>query len=316
MIIITGGSGFIGSCLASELCQKNDIVIVDNFNESEKWKNLRGKKLLDLWTCDEFYDKINKNAINDDCEIVIHLGAKTSTVEKDMNLLFEKNFQASKKIYEFCLENNVRFIYASSAAVYGNAFDGFQEESLKIPENPYGFSKLIFDQWTKTRPQLRQCVGLRFFNVYGPNEYHKGIMSSVILHFYNEILQNGSVNIFKSYNENYDDGEAKRDFVYVKDIVKVISYFVSNYEYNGIYNVGTETPRSYNDLARILFKEMGLNQRINYIDMISEIKNSYQYITKSDISKLRAIGYNEEFMSLEQGIHDYVNNYLIPKKFL
>lgn len=313
MVIITGGAGFIGSCVAKKLCNDHEIIIVDDFDNSLKWKNIRNKDIFDIWTGDEFYDKLKDTIPN--CNAIIHLGAVTSTIETNMGLLLNKNFLASKKIYNYCLRENVRLIYASSAAVYGRATDGFSEHSKKSPQNPYGLSKLLFDQWVEKQPRLKQCVGLRFFNVYGPNEYHKGLMASVVLHFYEEIIKNGYVNIFKSYSDDIPDGEAMRDFIYVKDIVNVIEFFLNNDSLSGIFNVGTQKSRTYNELANIIFNELNIPTNIQYIDMPPEVKKGYQYITQSDNSNLVKIGYNNEFTTLESGIHDYLNNYLINKQY-
>lgn len=263
---------------------------------------------MDFWSIDEFLHKTKGTILG--CELIFHLGAITSTIEQDVDLLMKYNYEFSKMVYSYCQREKIRMIYASSASVYGKAIDGFSESSQKIPENAYAYSKLLFDQWIEKQNSLQQCVGLRFFNVYGPNEYHKGMMASVVLHFYNEIKNNGFVNIYKSNRPDIAHGEAKRDFIYVFDVVDVLLFFLHHGQYNGIYNLGTQQSSSYNQLANSIFQELDMEPHIQYIDMPQEIVDSYQYWTQADIKALRSIGYARKFYSLEQGIHDYITNYL------
>lgn len=247
------------------------------------------------------------------------MGAISSTTEKDMDKLLKYNYLYTKELAKYCLPKKARFIYASSAATYGKGENGYNDdhnglENLR-PLNAYGYSKYLFDIWAKKEEVIDRIVGLKFFNVYGPNEYHKGEMRSVVIKAYEQILETAKIKLFKSYKEEYKDGEQKRDFIYIKDVVKVISFFLNN-EVNGIFNVGTGKARSWNDLATAVFNAMDYPVRIQYIDMPDNVKNQYQYFTEANITKLRNAGYTEEFTSLEDGVKDYIQNYLIPNKHL
>jgi ADP-L-glycero-D-manno-heptose 6-epimerase len=311
MIIVTGGAGFIGSCIVKELNNNkiNDIIIVDELGSSEKWKNLVSLKYADFIHKDKFLAEL-KSMKNVD--LIIHMGACASTTEKNAEYLMENNFKYSKELYDWCQNNDSRLIYASSAATYGDGTLGYDDSKTDelLPLNMYGYTKKLFDQYVLSSKELRQCVGLRFFNVYGPNEYHKDNMASVIFHSFNQIKKEKKVRLFKSYKQDFKDGEQMRDFVYVKDVVSVVMFMLNNPDVNGIFNVGTGKARSYNDLAVSVFKSLNLKNNVEYIDMPQGLKEKYQYFTEADIRKLRKLGYKKEFYSLEMGINDYVCNYL------
>ena len=319
MIIVTGGAGFIGSCIVRTLNDLGieDIVIVDHISDTDKWMNICNKKYLEYINRDTFLNKIH----NFDGKIthIIHMGACSSTTEKNFDFLYQNNFEYSKALWSYCAEQKICFIYASSAATYGDGKMGFDDkEDIRYlrPLNGYGYSKQLFDLWVEREIKNgnrtpKQHVGLKFFNVYGPNEYFKGSMASVIFHTYNEVLQTGKKGLFKSYKEGFKNGEQLRDFIYVKDICKVITFILSNSNINGLYNLGTGKARSFNDLVNATFNAMEIKPCIEYIDMPENIKNKYQYYTQAEMSKLRSVGYVEPFYSLEDGVTDYVRNYLM-----
>lgn len=314
MVIITGGAGFIGSCLLGKITDKYDIIVVDTLGIDKKWKNIRDKRMRDLWSPEEFRQKMRTGI--PECEAIIHLGACTSTYEQNMELLLDENYRYSKEIFNFCATNNVKFIYASSAAMYNSSLNEASTEKAKMwARNQYAFSKQLFDHWVATQRTEFQCVGLRFFNVYGPNEYHKGDMVSVINKFYHEIKMNNTVKIYKSYKPGIANGEAMRDFVYVFDVVSVILFFLEHSNISGIFNVGTGAANSYNKIAELVFHELKKEKNICYVDMPDAIKNGYQYYTKASIMKLREVGYTRRFMSIEEGVHDYVCSYLMPNQY-
>lgn len=316
--IVTGGAGFIGSAMVWVLNQHDidDILIVDHLGDNpEKWKNLRKLNYKDYMEREEFIQQIEEGAF-DECgfDVIIHLGACSSTTQTDCSYLIHNNYEFSKALAIYADENNSRFIYASSAATYGDGSQGFvdddsQIESL-IPLNMYGYSKQMFDNWMKQTGLLNKAVGCKFFNVFGPNEYHKGSMRSFILKSYEQIKGCGKVQLFKSYNPSYKDGEMLRDFVYVKDVVNMVMHFVEHKELHGIYNIGTGRARNWNDLVSATFRAMGLEPNIEYIDMPISIRNQYQYYTQADISKIRGAGYVKPTYTLEEAIADYVQNYL------
>lgn len=321
MIVVTGGAGFIGSAVVWHLNQLGieDIIIVDDLKSDDKWKNLLGLKFEDMYTTEEFLNRVIDDNFPFFTEAIVHMGAISSTTEKDMDKLLKYNYLYTKELAKYCLPKKARFIYASSAATYGKGENGYNDdhnglENLR-PLNAYGYSKYLFDIWAKKEEVIDRIVGLKFFNVYGPNEYHKGEMRSVVIKAYEQILETAKIKLFKSYKEEYKDGEQKRDFIYIKDVVKVISFFLNN-EVNGIFNVGTGKARSWNDLATAVFNAMDYPVRIQYIDMPDNVKNQYQYFTEANITKLRNAGYTEEFTSLEDGVKDYIQNYLIPNKHL
>ena len=323
-VIVTGGAGFIGSAMVWAFNQKgiNDILIVDHLGDNtEKWKNLRKLKYTDYLEREKFIEQIEDGAF-DECgfDVIVHLGACSSTTQTDCSYLVHNNFEFSKALAIYADENNARFIYASSAATYGDGEKGFDDddqtsESL-VPLNMYGYSKQMFDNWMRQTGLLDKAVACKFFNVFGPNEYHKGSMRSFILKSYEQIKETGKVKLFKSYNPDYKDGEMLRDFVYVKDIVQMIMHFVDNKELHGIYNMGTGKARNWNDLVKATFKAMGLEPNIEYIEMPLSIRNQYQYFTEAKMEKLKAAGYNKPTYSLEVAITDYVQNYLMKNERL
>jgi len=321
MIIVTGGAGFIGSAVVWKLNRQgqNNILVVDELGTSDKWKNLVGLDFKDFIHKDIFIEKIkegNKYLI----EAIIHLGANSSTTEKDADYLFKNNYQYTKILAKFCLKNNVRFIYASSAATYGNGSLGFNDNENNCknlrPLNMYGYSKALFDIWALKENAFDSIVGIKYFNVYGPNEYHKGDMRSVVHKAFEQIRDTGKVRLFKSMNPEYKDGEQMRDFIYVKDAVDMTLFFLTNKDKNGLYNVGSGKARTWNDLVTAIFKTIGKPLNIEYIDLPEHLLKKYQYFTEAKINKIKNAGYNKEITSLENGVNDYVKNYLVPEKNL
>ena len=316
MIVITGGAGFIGSNLINELMKKNtyEIVSVDQNNEKNKnyFLNNNFKKILPV-NLKKFLKNNNKKII-----AIIHLGAITSTTERNVNLIIKNNLELSIFLWSWCKKNNKRLIYASSAATYGDGSYFFNDReddeylSNLLPLNLYGWSKHIFDRHIyNKKEQPRQIVGLKFFNVYGPNENHKANMRSIVLKIYQTISKGMVVNLFKSHNKDYKNGEQLRDFIYVKDVVSIIEWFIKNPKSNGLFNVGTGIPRSFNDIAKAVFANSNKREKIEYIDTPKKIRSQYQYFTKANIKKLRDLGYKKDFFSLEDGIKDYIVKNLI-----
>lgn len=317
MIIVTGGAGFIGSCIVKELNNRGivDIVIVDNLGRTEKWKNLRNLKYKTFIHKSVFLQEL-ENLSN--VELIIHMGACSSTTEQDADYLMNNNFMYSKKIYDWCTRRKCRLIYASSAAVYGNGEYGYDDSKTDeyMPLNMYGYTKKLFDQYvnaSKSSTAQVQCVGLRFFNVFGPNEYHKATMASVVFHSYNQIKKDGKVKLFKSYRKDYKDGEQLRDFVYVRDVVSVVMFFFENAMLSGIYNVGTGKAETFKALAKAVFAALKKDDNIEYIDMPEGLAAKYQYYTEADLKRLRACGYKNKFMSLKDSVKEYVLSYLEKK---
>lgn len=319
-VVITGAAGFIGSCLVGFMNSQGyrNLVLVDNFSSPDKEANLTGKKFLFKIEREDFFDWLREN--NPPIAFIYHIGARTDTTEFDYAVHEHLNVAYSKNIWNYCSENNVPLVYASSAATYGIGDLGFKDshdiiEDLK-PLNPYGVSKNEFDKWAiKQQKSPPAWAGLKFFNVYGPNEYHKGRMASVIFHSYNQVIKNGFVKLFKSHNEKYRDGEQLRDFIYVKDVLKVCYWFVEEWLSNhafplGILNLGTGEARSFNDLVKSTYAGLDRKPEIRYIDMPEDIRETYQYYTQADVQKLRSVGYNDKMFSLEKGVEDYVKNYL------
>ena len=322
MIIVTGGAGFIGSALVWKLNQmgEENIVIVDHLGESDKWKNLTGLKFVDYYNKDVFYNMIIEDEIPFDVKCVFHLGACSSTTEKDADYLIKNNYRYSLELAKFCLYRGGRFIYASSAATYGDGSFGYNDNENEINNlrslNMYGFSKHFFDQWIKREDLFKRVVGLKYFNVYGPNEYHKGEMRSVVHKAFGQINATGKVKLFKSYLPDYKDGEQKRDFIYIKDAVDMTVYFYEHKEVNGLFNIGTGEARTWNDLVTSLFNAMEKPVDIEYTEMPEYLKAKYQYFTQADTSKLRNSGYDKPITKLEDGVTDYVKNYLLKKEYL
>lgn len=321
MIVVTGAAGFISSCLVGALNKIgiNNIVVVDDFSKTEKEKNLEGKTIAAKVPRQDFF----KWAADFGTEInfVFHLGARTDTTEFDVSIFDELNLNYSKKMWDFCSQNDIPLVYASSGATYGIGELGFDDshdiiDQLK-PLNPYGDSKNDFDKWVlkqaKTPPFW---AGLKFFNVYGPNEYHKGRMASVIFHAFNQINKTEGMNLFKSHNPDYKDGEQLRDFIYVKDIAKVCLFLMNKQPESGLYNLGTGTARTFLDLTKATFSALGKKENIGFIDTPIDIRDKYQYFTEANMTKLIQAGYTESFYSLEEGVNDYVTEYLSPNTYL
>lgn len=320
MIVITGSAGFIGSCLVSKFNAEGvkDIILVDDFSKTEKSENYTGKHYIEKMERSVFPDWFSKNhsAVN----YIIHIGARTDTTEFNVDLFNELNLNYTKIIWNICALNNIPLIYASSAATYGLGEMGYQDDESKIdnlkPLNPYGDSKNDFDKWAIKQPSCPpNWYGLKFFNVYGPNEYHKGRMASVIFHAFKQINATGKVKLFRSHNPDYKDGGQLRDFVYVKDVVEVIWYLYQTKPKNGIYNLGSGKARTFLDLAKATFKALDKEATIEFIDTPIDIRDKYQYFTEADMGKLISTGYTKSFYSLESGVDDYVRNYLVGNRF-
>jgi ADP-L-glycero-D-manno-heptose 6-epimerase len=325
-IIVTGAAGFIGSCMAAYLNEQGyrDLVLVDAFEVESKRRNWEQKGFAHIVERYNLFDWLREHEIKADC--FIHLGARTDTTEFDYSIHEELNVQYSKDAWDYCTSNNVPLIYASSAATYGAGELGYDDNHEVIeklqPLNPYGVSKNEFDKWVlqqtlddKQHPP--SWTGLKFFNVYGPNEYHKGRMASVIWHSFNQIKKDGVVKLFKSHRPDFEDGKQLRDFIYVKDVVNVIFWMMGSMvngewsaEKNGIYNLGTGKARTFEDLVKATFAGLELQPNIQFIDMPEDIRDKYQYFTEANMQKLKAAGYKEEFYSLEEGVADYVRSYL------
>lgn len=314
MIIVTGGAGFIGSCIVRSLNDAGieDIIIVDNISSTEKWLNLRNKKYVEYVHKSEFLQKLPSY---ENISAVIHMGAQSSTTEKNFDYLWKNNFEYTKILWNYCAEKQISFLYASSAATYGDGQAGFDDRTdidNLLPLNGYGYSKQLFDQWVKHQAKEfpKQYAGLKFFNVYGPNEYFKGSMASMVFHGYKQIQESGKIKLFKSCNPDYEDGGQLRDFIYVKDICSVVCWLLQNGQVCGLFNVGTGQPRSFRALAEATFHALQMDPAIEYIDMPEHLKKKYQYYTKAETEKLRDAGYHNEFTHLEEGVKDYVQQFL------
>ncbi len=322
MIIVTGGAGFIGSAVVWRLNQlgEDNIVIVDRLGKTEKWKNLVGLKYADIFHKENFIDMVLEDVVPFQVEAIIHLGACSSTTQKDADYLLHNNFKYTQALAEFALEKGARFIYASSAATYGNGSKGYVDDETKLDElqplNMYGYSKHMFDLWARREGIADKIVGLKYFNVYGPNEYHKDDMRSVVHKAFGQIKETGKVKLFKSYKPEYKDGEQKRDFIYVKDVVDITLFFLQNKNINGLFNAGTGKARSWVDLVSALFNAMELPVNIEFIDMPETLKRKYQYFTQANIDKLKNAGYDKPIAGIEEGVTDYVKNYLMKERGL
>jgi ADP-L-glycero-D-manno-heptose 6-epimerase len=320
MIIVTGAAGFIGSCLVRKLNDERffDLILVDDFSDEEKNKNLEGKQYTAKVHRDEFIDWLKKN--HRFIQFIFHIGARTDTTEFDSKIFDKLNLQYTKDVWNTCVEFGLPLVYASSAATYGAGELGYADdhsiiEKLK-PLNPYGESKNDFDKWAIANSQEPYFwAGLKFFNVYGPNEYHKGRMASVIFHAFNQIHSMGKLKLFRSHNPNYKDGQQLRDFVYVKDVVNVCYWLMHHRKDSGIYNLGSGTARTFLDLEKNVFSAMHKKENIEFIDTPADIRDKYQYFTEAKMEKLRSIGYAESFYSLEKGVEDYVTNFLAAGKY-
>ncbi len=317
MVIITGAAGFIGSCLVNKLNNKGlkDITLVDDFDRPIKAGNLLHKSFLEQVHRDHFFEWLGRN--HGDVTFICHLGARTDTTEFDTRIFDRLNLNYSKEVWRACVRYDIPLIYASSAATYGMGEHGYDDRHDVVrqlkPLNPYGESKNEFDKWVL---QQQECppfwAGLKFFNVYGPNEYHKGRMASVIMHAYNQIREKGRVRLFRSHHPDFEDGRQLRDFIYVKDVVSVIHFLMSERIPSAIYNLGTGQARTFLDLATATFNAMDLDPVIEFIDTPADIRDKYQYFTEAKMDKLRSAGYESRFYSLEEGIEEYVQEFLIP----
>lgn len=319
MILITGGAGFIGSVLAKTLNRlgHTDLVIVDKLEDSTKWKNLRGIKYLDYIHADELFGGDYDDLIAD-ADIVFHMGACSATTEKNMDFLMKNNVAYTQALFRFAATKNIPFIYASSAATYGDGELGYSDNHDQIPSlmplNPYGYSKQLVDEWIlKEEKKPDHWFGLKFFNVYGPNEYHKEDMRSLVHKSFEQIKAQGTVKLFKSHRPDFKDGEQLRDFIYVKDVVRVMIELADpeKFGFSGIYNLGTGKARSFHDLVKATFSAMNVAPKIEFIDMPESIRNQYQYYTQAEMEKLHKAIPGFEFTALEDGVRDYVQNYLM-----
>lgn len=326
-IIVTGAAGFIGSCMVQYLNEFgfHQLVLVDDFGIEAKRKNWEDKKYAHIVERYNLMDWLNDHQPAVAC--VIHLGARTDTTEFDYSIHEALNVQYSKEVWQYCTALNIPLIYASSAATYGDGALGYNDDHAVVaqlhPLNPYGVSKNEFDKWTLAQEEQPPCwAGLKFFNVYGPNEYHKGRMASVIWHAFNQIQKEGVVKLFRSHKEGFKDGEQLRDFVYVKDVVKVMGWMMHvmlngawSAAKNGLYNLGTGKARSFNDLVKATFTGLDKAPNIVFIDMPEDIRDKYQYFTEANMQKLHHAGYTDDFYSLEEGVNDYVRHYLATMQY-
>lgn len=321
MIVITGAEGFIGSCLVAKLNQHNynDLILVDDFDTwPNRSLNLLGKKYTEKIERKNFFEWLTKNA--NQVQFVFHIGARTDTTETDAAIFKELNYDFSINLWNICVAEGIGLVYASSAATYGEGENGYDDDLAKIedlnPLNLYGKSKNDFDKWAiAQQKQPYFWAGLKFFNVYGPNEYHKGRMASVIFHAFNQIKEHGKVKLFKSHRADYKDGEQMRDFIYVKDLCDVCLFLMENRKNSSIYNLGTGQARTWNDLTKAIFSALQLEPNIEYIPIPEDIRDKYQYFTEANMNKLNAIGYNKPFTPIEEAVNDYVTNYLQLGKF-
>ena len=320
MIVVTGAAGFIGSCMVSKLLQEgfNYIVAVDDFSNEEKNKNLEGKNIHQKVHRDELFDWLTEN--EKEVEFIFHLGARTDTTEFDTAIFDRLNLNYTKKLWELCCTLALPMVYASSAATYGGGELGYDDNHEVIsqlkPLNPYGESKNDFDIWAlKQDKKPFFWAGLKFFNVYGPNEYHKGRMASVVFHAFNQIQATDAMKLFQSHHPDYKDGEQLRDFVYVKDVVEVLYYLMHHRKNSGIYNLGTGKADTFLNLVKATFKALHKEEDISFIPTPEDIRDKYQYFTEANMAKLRSIGYDKPFKTLAEGVEDYVENYLIGHKY-
>jgi ADP-L-glycero-D-manno-heptose 6-epimerase len=320
MIIVTGAAGFIGSCLVSKLNSlgKTNLVLVDDFSNVEKNKNLTDKQFLNKIERSVFVDWFKDNIA--DISAIYHIGARTDTTEFNIEIFNELNLNYSKALWNICTKNSIPFIYASSAATYGMGEFGFEDNHKIVgklkPLNPYGHSKNEFDKWVLGQmSQPPFWAGFKFFNVYGPNEFHKGRMASVIFHAVQQINATGGMNLFRSHHADYKDGEQLRDFVYVKDVVEVLTFMMQAQKLSGIFNLGSGKSRTFNDLVQTTFSALGKATAISYIAIPKDIRDTYQYFTEANMRKLKEVGYAKEFTTLENGVKDYVQSYLIDRNY-
>lgn len=322
MIIVTGGAGFIGSNLVAGLQDKglNNLVVCDTLGNDDKWRNLAKRELRDIIRPERLFDYLESH--EDEIEAIFHIGAISSTTESDADLIIETNFYLSRQLWVWCARRGVRFIYASSAATYGDGAHGFADDQTPdglaqfLPLNPYGWSKHVFDRriariiHDKSENCPPQWAGLKFFNVYGPNEYHKGEQKSVVCKLYPQVVAGAAAKLFKSHDPDYEDGGQLRDFVYVGDCVDVMLWLYDHPEVSGLFNIGTGKARSFKDLAEAVFAALDMKPKVTYIDMPQELRGKYQYFTEADMSKLRVAGYDKPFTGLEDGVRRYVREFM------
>jgi ADP-L-glycero-D-manno-heptose 6-epimerase len=320
MIVVTGAAGFIGSVMTGKLNRERylDLVIVDDFSREDKIPNYLERKYTEKVDRDEFFRWLDHN--HRFVQFIVHLGARTDTTEFDKSVFDRLNLGYSVKVWEACIKYGLSLIYASSAATYGDGKSGYDDDHELIPAlkplNPYGESKNEFDKWALVQPRKPFFwAGIKFFNVFGPNEYHKGRMASVVYHTYSQIRETGKMKLFRSHRPDFKDGEQKRDFIYVMDTVEVMLAMMKTRKHPGIYNLGTGQARTFNDLATTVFRAMDLESSIEYIDTPEDIRDKYQYFTEARMQKLRNAGYGLDFTPLESAVEDYVKNYLIPGKY-
>jgi ADP-L-glycero-D-manno-heptose 6-epimerase len=320
MIVITGAEGFIGSCLVERLNADgyNDLILVDDFGSSPRLQNLVGKKFTAKVERVDFFEWLDAN--ENQVQFIFHIGARTDTTEMDEAIFKLLNIDFTESLWKKCVQYGLPIVYASSAATYGEGEFGYDDDETKLnqlqPLNPYGRSKNEIDKWIIAQERKPFFwAGLKFFNVYGPNEYHKGRMASVILHAYNQIVENGKISLFRSHRDTYKDGEQKRDFIYVKDLVDVCIHFMHSRKNSGLYNLGTGKARTWNDLAKSIFKAANKPIDITYIDIPEDIREKYQYFTEANMQKLIDAGYTKPFTPIEDGVADYVQQYLSEHKY-
>jgi len=315
LIVLTGAAGFIGRNVVELLNQRGleNLLLVDFLGTDEKWKNLRGLRYEDILQPQTFLERAQAGRVSG-VRSVIHLGACSATTERNADYLLENNYRYTRTLAEWCLDKDIRFVYASSAATYGDGSQGYSDDDTRtvklIPLNMYGYSKHMFDLWALRHQHLKKIVGLKYFNVYGPYEDHKGDMRSLVNKAYLQIKTRGYIELFKSENPDYKDGEQKRDFVYVRDAARVTVHFALDSQVGGLFNCGAAQARTWIDLAKALFSAMGKKTDIRFIDLPEILRGKYQYFTQADAAKLKKAGYTAPFASIEEGVRDYVENYL------
>ncbi len=319
MIVITGAEGFIGSCLIAKLNEEgfNDLILVDDFSDGERSKNIIGKKYSAKIERKSFFDWLDKN--ENLVEFIFHIGARTDTTESDEQIFKELNFDFSKNLWNACVKYGLPLFYASSAATYGDGEFGYDDDTKLleklVPMNPYGRSKNNFDKWAIAQNETPFFwAGLKFFNVYGPNEFHKGRMASVVFHAFNQINETGKVRLFRSHKPEFKDGEQMRDFIYVKDLCEVCLFLMHHRKHSGIYNLGSGKARTFKDLVNAIFLALDKPSHIEFIDTPEDIREKYQYFTEAKMEKLKNIGYSKPFTNIEDGVDDYVKKYLALNK--